>query len=484
MSDKIPLERVDTYRWRIPRRYNSEMLVPGMVYADDELIEQISGDNSLQQVANVATLPGIVGYSLAMPDIHWGYGFPVGGVAATDAEEGVISPGGIGFDINCGVRLLATDLMQDQIKGKADRLADELFSHLPSGVGTDGMRKLTQSEMRAVMLHGAAWAVEEGYGFPEDLEVTEENGCLAGANPDAVSQKAIQRGISQLGSLGSGNHFCEIQVVDHIYDKEAANALGIGQKGQVVATIHCGSRGFGHQVAEDFIKLAESKQKDYGFRLVDRQLACLPLKSADGQAYLAAMACGANFAWANRQLLMHGVRQAFATVFGRKARAKDLPLVYDVCHNIAKMEEYETDEQMRRVCVHRKGATRAFPAGHPAVPEKYRAVGQPVLIPGDMGRYSFVLVGAPGSMEQSFGTTCHGAGRRLSRTAAKKSISSKELIAQLDARGITVRVHSKNLLSEEAPQAYKDAQQVVNVVHNAGLAKLVARLRPIIVIKG
>ncbi len=484
MSDKIPLERVDTYRWRIPRRYNSEMLVPGMVYADNELIEQISGDNSLQQVANVATLPGIVGYSLAMPDIHWGYGFPVGGVAATDAEEGVISPGGIGFDINCGVRLLATDLMQDQVKGKVDRLADELFSHLPSGVGTDGMRKLTQSEMRAVMLRGAAWAVEEGYGFPEDLEVTEENGCLAGANPDAVSQKAIQRGIFQLGSLGSGNHFCEIQVVDHIYDKEAANALGIGQKGQVVATIHCGSRGFGHQVAEDFIKLAESKQKDYGFRLVDRQLACLPLKSADGQAYLAAMACGANFAWANRQLLMHGVRQAFATVFGRKARAKDLPLVYDVCHNIAKMEEYETDEQMRRVCVHRKGATRAFPAGHPAVPEKYRAVGQPVLIPGDMGRYSFVLVGAPGSMEQSFGTTCHGAGRRLSRTAAKKSISSKELIAQLDARGITVRVHSKNLLSEEAPQAYKDAQQVVNVVHNAGLAKLVARLRPIIVIKG
>lgn len=484
MGDKIPLERVDTYRWRIPRRYNSEMLVPGMVYADDELIEQISGDNSLQQVANVATLPGIVGYSLAMPDIHWGYGFPVGGVAATDAEEGVISPGGIGFDINCGVRLLATDLMQDQIKGKADRLADELFSHLPSGVGTDGMRKLTQSEMRAVMLRGAAWAVEEGYGFPEDLEVTEENGCLAGANPDAVSQKAIQRGISQLGSLGSGNHFCEIQVVDHIYDKEAANALGIGQKGQVVATIHCGSRGFGHQVAEDFIKLAESKQKDYGFRLVDRQLACLPLKSADGQAYLAAMACGANFAWANRQLLMHGVRQAFATVFGRKARAKDLPLVYDVCHNIAKMEEYKTDEQMRRVCVHRKGATRAFPAGHPAVPEKYRAVGQPVLIPGDMGRYSFVLVGAPGSMQQSFGTTCHGAGRRLSRTAAKKSISSKELIAQLDARGITVRVHSKNLLSEEAPQAYKDAQQVVNVVHKAGLAKLVARLRPIIVVKG
>jgi tRNA-splicing ligase RtcB len=334
------------------------------------------------------------------------------------------------------------------------------------------------------MLRGAAWAVEEGYGVPEDLEVTEENGCLAGADPDAVSQKAIQRGIRQLGSLGSGNHFCEVQVIDHIYDEEAAKALGIGQKGQVVITIHCGSRGFGHQVAEDFIKLAESKQEDYGFNLVDRQLACLPLQAAEGQQYLGAMACAANFAWANRQLLMHGVRQAFSTVFGRKARAKDSPLVYDVCHNIAKIEEYNIDGQMQRVCVHRKGATRAFPAGHPAIPEKYRAVGQPVLIPGDMGRYSFVLVGAPGSMEQTFGTCCHGAGRRLSRTTAKKSISSKDLLAQLDARGITVRVHSKNLLPEEAPQAYKDAQKIVNVVHNTGLAQLVARLKPIIVVKG
>jgi tRNA-splicing ligase RtcB (3'-phosphate/5'-hydroxy nucleic acid ligase) len=419
-----------------------------------------------------------------MPDIHWGYGFPVGGVAATDAEEGVISPGGIGFDINCGVRLLATDLLRDQIKSKVDRLADELFSNLPSGVGTDGMRKLTYNEMHEVMLRGAAWAVEADYGFLEDLEVTEENGCLAGANPDAVSQRAIQRGISQLGSLGSGNHFCEVQVIEQIYDEEAAKALGIGQKGQIVATIHCGSRGFGHQVAEEFIKLAESKQKDYGFKLVDRQLACMPLKSAEGQEYLGAMACAANFAWANRQLLMHGVRQAFSTVFGRKARAKELPMVYDVCHNIAKMEEYEVDGQMHHVCVHRKGATRAFPAGHLEIPELYRAVGQPVLIPGDMGRYSFVLVGAQGSMEQSFGTCCHGAGRRQSRTAAKKSITSKDLLAQLDARGVTVRVHSKNLLPEEAPQAYKDARQVVNVVHNAGLAKLVARLKPVIVIKG
>ena len=484
MAEKIPLERVDSNRWRIPMRYNSEMRVPGMIYADDALIEFIKEDNALQQVANVATLPGIVGYSLAMPDIHWGYGFPVGGVAATNAENGVVSPGGIGFDINCGVRLLATDLLHEQVRAKVDTLADELFRNLPSGVGTAGMRKLTHNEMREVMLRGSAWAIEEGYGFPEDLEVTEEYGCLAGAHPDEVSKTAIQRGIAQLGSLGSGNHFCEIQIVEHIYDEEVARALGIERKGQVVACIHCGSRGFGHQIAQDFIKLAESKQKDYGFHLVDRQLACLPLHSTEGKAYLAAMACGANFAWANRQLLMHGVRQAFASVFGRKARPADTPLVYDVCHNIAKMEEYEVDGQMQRVCVHRKGATRAFPAGHLAIPEKYRAVGQPVLIPGDMGRYSFVLVGAQGSMQQTFGTTCHGAGRRQSRTAAKKSMSSRELLDELAARGVTVRVHSKGLLTEEAPSAYKDAQQVVNVVHNAGLAKLVVRLKPIIVVKG
>jgi tRNA-splicing ligase RtcB (3'-phosphate/5'-hydroxy nucleic acid ligase) len=483
-KEKIPLERVDSNRWLIPKRFNAAMHVPGMVYADDELIEQIRGDNALQQVANVATLPGIVGYSLAMPDIHWGYGFPVGGVAATDAESGVVSPGGIGFDINCGVRLLATDLPIEQIRGKVDKLADELFNHLPSGVGGAGMRDLSLEEMRSVMERGSAWAIEEGYGFAEDLEVTEEGGCLAGANAGTVSETAIRRGKKQLGSLGSGNHFCEVQKVEHIYDQEAAAALGIGRIGQVVVTIHCGSRGFGHQIAEDYVKLAESKQKDFGFNLVDRQLACLPLQSEEGKAYLSAMACGANFAWANRQLLMHGVRQSFASVFGRKARAKEVPLVYDVCHNIAKMEEYEINGQAQRVCVHRKGATRAFPAGHSELPEKYRQVGQPVLIPGDMGRYSFVLVGAQGSMEQSFGSCCHGAGRRQSRTTAKKSISSKDLLNQLDARGVTVRVHSKNLLTEEAPQAYKDAQQVVNVVHNAGLAKLVARLKPVIVVKG
>lgn len=483
-KEKIPLQRLDPFRWQIPASYQEGMHVPGVVYADDELIQQILDDNALHQVANVATLPGIVGSSLGMPDIHWGYGFPVGGVAATDAETGVVSPGGIGFDINCGVRLIATELLHEQIRGQVGKLADALFSALPSGVGGAGMRELDFHEMRDVMVRGAAWAVEDGYGREEDLAVTEEGGCLAGADPDAVSPMAIKRGMKQLGSLGSGNHFAEVQIVDHIYDQNAAEALGIGQPGQVVVTIHCGSRGFGHQIAEDYIKLAEVKQAGYGFKLVDRQLACLPLQSEEGKAYMAAMACGANFAWANRQLLMHGVRQAFASVFGRKARAKEMPLVYDVCHNIAKFEEYEIDGQKRRVCVHRKGATRAFPAQHPALPEKYRQVGQPVLIPGDMGRYSFVLVGAPASMEQSFGSCCHGAGRRQSRTAAKKSMSPRELLDQLDARGVTVRVHSKSLLTEEAPSAYKDAQQVVNVVHNAGLARLVARLKPVIVIKG
>ena len=481
---QIPLERMDAYRWRIPQSYQPGMHVPGIVYADDVLIEDIKEENALQQVANVATLPGIVGYSLGMPDIHWGYGFPVGGVAATQAEAGVVSPGGIGFDINCGVRLLATDVLEEQLRGKAGQLADVLFHCLPSGVGGAGMRAVTLDEMRTVMVHGAAWAVEQGYGFPEDLAVTEEHGCLAGAVPDVVSQAAIQRGLKQPGSIGSGNHFCEVEVVDHIYDPAIAEVFHLHQVGQIVVTIHCGSRGFGHQIAQDYIRLAEAKQQEFGFHLVDRQLACLPLQSSDGKAYLAAMACGANFAWANRQILLHGVRQALATVLERPLSSHYMPLVYDVCHNMAKMEAYGIDGVMQQVCVHRKVATRAFPAQHPTLPEQYRAVGQPVLIPGDMGRYSFVLVGAAGSIAQSFGSCCHGAGRRQSRTAAKKSISSRQLFDQLEAQGITVRVHSKGLLAEEAPSAYKDAQQVVNVVHNADLARLVARLKPVIVVKG
>ncbi|HET8910183.1 MAG TPA: RtcB family protein [Ktedonobacteraceae bacterium] len=482
-TEKVPLERIDANRWLIPQRHNQAMNVPGMVYADDELIQMILEDNALQQVVNVATLPGIVGHSLAMPDIHWGYGFPVGGVAATHAEHGVISPGGIGFDINCGVRLLTSELEYNQVKGQVDKLADELFQRLPSGVGGAGMHNLSIEEMFEVLRRGAAWAIDEGYGFEEDLEHTEEHGCLAGADPAHVSSNALRRGMKQLGSLGSGNHFCEVQFVEHIYDPEAARVFGL-KKNQIVTTIHCGSRGFGHQVAEDYVQLAESKQSDYGYSLVDRQLACLPLNSAEGKAYLSAMACAANFAWGNRQLLMHGVRESFAKVFGRQARPKNQRLLYDVCHNIAKMETHTVDGIQTPVCVHRKGATRAFPAGHAEIPEKYRNVGQPVLIPGDMGRYSFVLAGDQGSMEQSFGSCCHGAGRRLSRTAARKSITGGELLALLAKRDVTVRVHSKNLLPEEAPAAYKDAQQIVNVVHNAGLAKLVARLKPVVVIKG
>jgi tRNA-splicing ligase RtcB (3'-phosphate/5'-hydroxy nucleic acid ligase) len=483
-SERIPLERVDAYRWHIPRSYQPAMRVPGLVFADDRLIEDIQEEHALQQVANVATLPGIVGASLGMPDIHWGYGFPVGGVAAIRAEDGVVSPGGIGFDINCGVRLLATDLTGGQIQKKAEQLADELFRMLPSGVGGAGMRPLSGDEIREVMVRGAAWAVEQGYGSPEDLEVTEEQGGLSGADPERVSTTAIQRGLRQLGSLGSGNHFCEVEVVDQIYDAGTARAFHLQGVGQVVVTVHCGSRGFGHQIAQDYIRLAEARQSDFGFHLVDRQLACLPLQSSEGKAYLAAMACGANFAWANRQLLLHGVRRAFATVLARSVSPQEMPLVYDVCHNIAKMEAYEIDGVRQRVCVHRKGATRAFPAGHPELPERYRAFGQPVLIPGDMGRYSFVLAGAPGSIAESYGSCCHGAGRRQSRTAAKKSMSSRQLFDQLAAQGITVRVQSKGLLAEEAPSAYKEAQQVVNVVHHAGLARLVARLKPVIVIKG
>lgn len=484
VKEQIPLERIDAYRWRIPKSYQPAMLVPGLIFADDLLMQDIMDENALQQVANVATLPGIMGYSLGMPDIHWGYGFPVGGVAAMHAELGTISPGGIGFDINCGVRLLATDLRHEQIQPKKEQLADELFTHIPSGVGESGVRELSLDEMHTLVVRGARWAVEEGYGFHEDLDVTEEHGCLAGADPGAVSNASFLRGSKQLGSLGSGNHFCEVQVVDYLYDTETAHAFHIDQVGQVVVTIHTGSRGFGHQIAQEYLKLAESKEHDFGFHLVDRQLACLPLQSNEGKAYLAAMACGANFAWANRQVLLHEVRQAFSAVYERRITAQEMPLIYDVCHNIAKMEEYVVDGQLQRLCVHRKGATRAFPANHPAVPEQYRFVGQPVLIPGDMGRYSFVLAGSPGSIAESFGSCCHGAGRRQSRTAAKKSISSRQLFDQLSAQGITVRVHSRGLLSEEAPLAYKDAQQVVNVVQNAGLARLVARLRPIIVVKG
>ncbi len=479
----VQLERLDEVRWRIPRDRKLGMRVDGLVFADDRLMASLRDDPALTQVANVATLPGIVGASLAMPDVHWGYGFPVGGVAATRLEDGVVSPGGIGFDINCGVRLLRTDLTAEDLRPHLPRLADALFAAVPSGVGARLGRRLRPAELDAVMAEGAAWAVAHGHGTPEDLERTEEGGRLAGADPGRVSARARERGADQLGTLGSGNHFLEVQVVDRIDDPEAAAVFGLAL-GMVTIMIHCGSRGLGHQVCTDELAIMDRAVRRYGIVLPDRQLACAPLDSDEGRAYLRAMAAAANFAWANRQMIADAVRGAFARTLGRPAEALGIRQVYDLSHNIAKLEEHEVDGRRIRVCVHRKGATRAFPAGHPAVPEPYRSVGQPVLIPGDMGRHSFVCVGTPGSMAASFGSSCHGAGRNLSRHAAIRALRGVDIAAELAARGIEVRAERRDLLAEEASLAYKDVEAVVATAERAGLARSVARLRPLAVIKG
>lgn len=479
-----PLRKIDDYHWEIPPDYKPGMRVPGLVIADEHLIEQIRADQALEQVANVATLPGIVKYSLAMPDIHWGYGFPVGGVAAMRLDDGVISPGGIGYDINCGVRLIRTNLTRAEVQPRLKRLADELFRLVPAGVGSEGPVKLSPRELDQVLLKGAQWAVEAGYGFPEDVEVIEERGRLRGADPSKVLEKVKKRGAPQIGSLGSGNHFLEVQAVEHIFDPHAASVMGIDQVDQVVVFIHTGSRGFGHQVCEDYLVVMERALKKYQIRLPDRQLACAPISSPEGQDYLAAMACAANFAWTNRQMITHWAREAFARVFDASPRTLGMFLVYDVAHNIAKIEEYEVDGQRLKLCVHRKGATRAFPPGHPDIPEKYRSIGQPVLIPGDMGRYSYVCVGTEVAMRETFGTTCHGAGRVRSRAAAKKLLRGVDLVAELARRGIIVRVQSPGLLAEEASEAYKDVAEVVHIVADAGISRPVARLRPLAVVKG
>lgn len=458
------------------------MRVDGFVFADDRLMARLRDDPALVQVANVATLPGIVGASLAMPDVHWGYGFPVGGVAATLADGGAISPGGIGFDINCGVRLLRTSLLRGDLEPVAARLADELFRAVPSGVGAHGGQRLAQRDLDGVLAEGAAWAVRHGLGNAEDLELTEERGTLAGADPVAVSDRARQRGGDQLGTLGSGNHFLEVQAVDRILDGDGARALGLALE-QLVVLIHCGSRGLGHQVCTDHLAVMDRAAGRYGIVLPDRQLACVPLGTPEANAYLAAMAAAANFAWANRQAITHAVRGAFGRVFGAGV-ATAMGLVYDVSHNIAKLERHQVAGRELEVCVHRKGATRAFPAGHQDVPLRYRAVGQPVLIPGDMARYSFVAVGAPGATELSFGSTCHGAGRDLSRHAAIRELRGVDIAAQLAHEGIVVRAQRPDLLAEEAALAYKDVASVVEVAAGAGLIRPVARLRPLIVIKG
>jgi tRNA-splicing ligase RtcB len=482
-GDPPTLERIDEVRWRIPRDQRPDMRVDGLVFADDVLMSTLRGDPALVQVANVATLPGIVGASLAMPDVHWGYGFPIGGVAAVRRADGVISPGGIGFDINCGVRLIRSDLAAADLTSHLDRLADALFAAVPSGVGASIGRRLSRAELDGVLRDGARWAVGVGRGWPEDLDRTEEGGALDGADPGEVSVRAHQRGSDQLGTLGSGNHFLELDEVDRIFDPIAARALGLFAT-QVVVFIHCGSRGLGHQVCTDHVAVMDRAMGRYGIEVPDRQLACVPLESSEGRAYLGAMAAAANFAWANRHTIGHAVRGAFERVLGRGARDMGLDLVYDVSHNIAKFETHRVDGSDVDVCVHRKGATRAFPAGHPDVPAVYREVGQPVFVPGDMGRCSFVAVGAEGSMAESFGSTCHGAGRNMSRHAALRELRGVDVAADLAGHGVIVRAERPGLLAEEASIAYKDVTAVVDVAERAGQLRRVARLRPLVVVKG
>jgi tRNA-splicing ligase RtcB len=478
------VSKIDDYRWEIPKSYKQGMLVPGLIYASESMLNHIYEEHAFEQVANVAFLPGIVGHSLAMPDIHWGYGFPIGGVAATRIKDGVVSPGGVGFDINCGVRLLRTNLTEEEVRPKIEELIADLFISIPSGVGSTGKIRVSEQELNKVLIKGSRWAVEKGYGEAEDIVVTEESGSMKGANPDKVSSKAKKRGIPQLGTLGSGNHFLEVEVVEEIYDREAATAMGINDIGQVLVLIHTGSRGFGHQVCTDYVRLLGEAVKRYGISLPDRQLACAPVKSPEGQDYLAAMSCAANYAWANRQCIAHWTRESLVRVLGKSRRELGLEQIYDVAHNIAKIEEYTIDGKKQALCVHRKGATRAFPAGHPDIPDIYQNIGQPVLIPGDMGRYSYVAVGTETAMKESFGSTCHGAGRVQSRTAAKRSLRGADVARTLAARGITVKAGSMSSLAEEASEAYKDVSEVVEVTQQAGISRKVARAVPIGVIKG
>jgi len=475
------LEKLDDYRWRIPRETRPGMLTDGIVYSNEHLLADALRDQCLEQAANVAMLPGIAGCSLAMPDIHQGYGFPIGGVAATIPEEGgVVSPGGVGFDINCGVRLLASTLALDDVAPKLRELVNQLFRDVPSAAGRGGDVRVSYQELDRILEEGAAWMVAHDYGCPEDLDTCEESGTIDGADPAAVSDRAKKRGLPQIATLGSGNHFLEVQYVERIFEHAAAQTLGLAEN-QIVVLIHSGSRGLGHQVCTDFLRDMDESMRRYGIRLPDRQLACVPVHSKEGQEYLGAMRASANYAWANRQGITHFVRGAFRRIFGDRAGLRG---VYDVCHNIAKLERHKIGGRERTVMVHRKGATRAFAAGRPELPDAYRSIGQPVLIPGSMGTASYVLVGTEGAMAETFGTTCHGAGRVMSRTAAKKSEWAANARARLEQQGILVRSETKDGIIEEIPEAYKDVDAVVDVVHSAGLSRKVARLKPIGVIKG
>jgi tRNA-splicing ligase RtcB len=478
------LEQVDATCWRIPKGYKPGMRVDGLIFANEALMAQLKKDQAPEQVANVAFLPGIQHASLAMPDIHWGYGFCIGGVAATDpAEGGVISPGGVGYDVNCGVRLVRSNLYYRDVKPHLVELVESLFKNVPTGVGRSGRYSFKGKELDRLLGEGPAYLAGRDLATPGDLDFTEAHGRLDGADPDEVTDHAKQRGAEQCGTLGSGNHFMEVQVVDAIFDADAAQVMGL-DKDMVCVMIHSGSRGLGYQVCDDALGMLRKAPEKYGIALPDRQLACAPVDSAEGKRYIAAMRAAANFAWCNRQLLMTQARHVFADVFGRSWQELQMNLIYDVCHNIAKLEEHTVDGKKKSVWVHRKGATRAFPPGHPEVPVQYRAIGQPVIIPGDMGRASWVLVGQPGSMEKSFGTTCHGAGRVMSRTAAIKDAAGRRIDKELLSRGVIARAQSRKGLAEEQPRAYKNVDDVVEVVHAAGLSKKVARMRPIGVIKG
>ncbi|HEY7426297.1 MAG TPA: RtcB family protein [Gemmataceae bacterium] len=479
-----PLEQVDACCWRIPKSYKQGMRVDGLIFTNERLLEQLKADQAADQVANVAFLPGIQYASLAMPDIHWGYGFCIGGVCATDPDDGgVITPGGIGFDINCGVRLVRSNLFYREVKPHLRTLVEELFRNVPTGVGRSGRYKFDKKELHHLLSQGPRYLHGRGLATQSDIEYTEAEGRLDGADPDLVSERALGRGAEQCGTLGSGNHFLEVQVVDHVFDEEAAQVMGL-EKDMICVMIHSGSRGLGYQVCDDALAMLRNAPKKYGIDLPDRQLACAPVDSPEGQHYLGAMRAAANFAWCNRQLLMQQAREVFASVFGRSWQELRMNLVYDVCHNIAKFEEHVVNGKRKKVWVHRKGATRAFPPEHPEVPAMYRKIGQPVIIPGDMGRASWVLVGQADSMTKTFGTTCHGAGRAMSRTASVKDAAGRRIDKELEARGVIARAQSRRGLAEEQPKAYKNVDDVVEVVDQAGLSKKVVRMRPIGVIKG
>jgi tRNA-splicing ligase RtcB len=482
MSTATP-RKIGENQYQIDADSNSGMKVPVRIYADEPLLQKMLSDRTIMQAKNVSSIPGIVGQSIVLPDGHEGYGFPVGGVAAMDAEEGMISPGGVGYDINCGVRLLRSNLTEKDVRSKLKELVTDLFSSIPSGVGSKGSVKLTPSQLDEVLVKGVNWAIDNGYGSSDDADVCEENGQIQNADPNKVSDKARKRGAPQLGSLGSGNHFLEVQKVAEVHDEEAANRMGL-KEGTITVLIHCGSRGFGHQVCSDYLRVAEQAMSKYDIDLPDRELACVPNNSEEGESYRAAMFSALNFAWSNRQMLTHWTRKSIERVFNQSESDLDMKLVYDVAHNIAKVEKHKVDGKERKVVVHRKGATRAFPANRDEIPSKYRDLGQPVLVPGSMGTASWVLLGQPNSMDLSFGSTAHGAGRTMSRTKARRNFSEEDVKKSLNDKGIFIKALTRDGVVEETPQAYKDVDAVVNVSHNLGIATKVAKLVPIGVIKG